>query len=107
MDKVYVVMCRQEYNSGYEDDVKVYIVDVVANDVLAMELMIDCEKRDSFIKKYYQELQDSWLEEGLADEYSEPVIDFDPNLENEFDERYDTDADSHEYWFDVWEVRGN
>lgn len=108
MDKVYVVMCKQVYDSGYyEDDVKVYIVDVVANDVLAMDLLIDCQKRDSFINTYHEELRSKWLKEFLADEYGVPDIDSDPNLENEFDERYDVDADSHKYWFDVWDVRGN
>ena len=107
MDKVYIVMCRQEYNNGYyEDDVKVYIVDVVAREEMAIELVNDCELRDSFIKNYYQELYNSWILDDLADEYSEPIV-FDPNLENEFDERYDSDAESHEYWFDVWDVRGN
>ena len=106
MDKVYVVMCRQEYDSGYEENIRVYIVDVFASDVMANDLVIDCQDRDSFIKKYYQELHSGWIVDGLADEYGEPIV-FDPNLENEFDERYDVDADSHEYWFDVWEVRGN
>lgn len=107
MDKVYVVMCKQVFPEyDYDPDTFIYIVDIVANDVLAMDLLIDCQKRDSFIKEYYRELRNSWFEDGLADEYSEPEIDFDPNLENEFDERYDVDAESHEYWFDQWDVRG-
>ena len=107
MDKVYIVMCRQEYDSGHVTPVNVYVVDVVAREEIAVELVNDCELRDSFTKKYYQELYNSWIVDGLADEDVMPEIDFDPNLENEFDERYDTDAESHEYWFDVWDVRGN
>ena len=98
MSKVYVVMCKQEfpeYDAGTH--VFVYIVDVVANDVLAMDLLIDCQKRDEYITQHYAE---------LADEYAVPDdVASDPNLQNEFDERYDPHADSHEYWFDTWEVR--